>query len=330
MEELIRVSFPGLGIGEFEINKVAFPLFAGIEVRWYGIIITCAILVGFLYAHFRSKHEGISTDDLLDYAIYTVIFAIIGARAYYVLSEPDRFDSFYDVIAIWNGGIAIYGAIIAGALSIFVISKIKKINPLKALDMVAPGVMIAQSIGRWGNFCNGEAHGGVTEIFCRMGLSELSKSGIWSKTVYVHPTFLYESLWNLVGFLLINAFYKKKKFDGQILLMYITWYGFGRMFIEGLRTDSLYFMKNILGETVRTSQVVGALCFIVGTVLLIVLGMKARRARLAEGEYEPVYDLSEKSEDEIAETTEVIAEETTEETETTEKTEEDDENGKDN
>ena len=102
MEELIRVSFPGLGIGEFEINKVAFPLFAGIEVRWYGIIITCAILVGFLYAHFRSKHEGISTDDLLDYAIYTVIFAIIGARAYYVLSEPDRFDSFYDTAILFK------------------------------------------------------------------------------------------------------------------------------------------------------------------------------------------------------------------------------------
>lgn len=329
MEELIRVSFPGLGIGEFEINKIALHLFGDLSVRWYGIIITCAIIVGFLYAHYRSKHEGISTDDLLDYAIYTVIFSIIGARAYYVISEPERFDSFYDVIAIWNGGIAIYGAIIAGALSIFVISKIKKIKPMKALDMVAPGVMIAQSIGRWGNFFNGEAHGGATELFCRMGLSEANSIGIWSKTIYVHPTFLYESLWNLVGFIIINIFYKKKKFDGQVLLMYITWYGFGRMLIEGLRTDSLYFMKNVFGETIRVSQMIGALCFVVGMILLIVFGLKARRARLAEGEYEAVYDFSEKTETGSVETEEETEEVIEEVTEITEEKEED-EDGKDN
>ena len=280
---MVTLSFPGLGIGEFTFNKVAFELF-GLEVRWYGIIITCAIIVGFLYANYRAKYEGISTDDLLDYAIYTVIFSIIGARAYYVLTTLDThvYDSLYDVIAIWEGGIAIYGAVIAGAITIFVISKIKKIKPAKALDMVAPGVMIAQAIGRWGNFTNGEAFGGETDIFCRMGILHED----WKRTYYVHPTFLYESLWNLVGFILINAFYRKKKFDGQILLMYITWYGFGRMFIEGLRTDSLY----IFG-TVRISQLVGFLCFLVGTVLLIVFGMKARKARLAEGEYENVYHL---------------------------------------
>ena len=296
---MVTLSFPGLGIGEFSFNKVAFELF-GLEVRWYGIIITCAIIVGFLYANSRSKFEGVSTDDLLDYAIYTVIFAIIGARAYYVLTTLDTYDydSLYDVIAIWEGGIAIYGAVIAGALTIFVISKIKKIKPTKTLDMVAPGVMIAQAIGRWGNFTNGEAFGRETDIFCRMGIMHED----WNRMYYVHPTFLYESLWNVLGFILINAFYKKKKFDGQILLMYITWYGFGRMFIEGLRTDSLY----IFG-TIRISQLVGFLCFIVGTVLLIVFGVRARKARLADGEYENVYNISK---------------------ETTEKGEE--ENGKDN
>ena len=293
---MVTLSFPGFGIGEFSFNKVAFELF-GLEVRWYGIIITCAILVGFFYAHSRSKIEGISTDDLLDYAIYAVIFSIIGARTYFVLTTLDKYDydSLYDVIAIWEGGIAIYGAVIAGALTIFVVSKIKKINPAKALDMAAPGVMIAQAIGRWGNFTNGEAFGGETDIFCRMGIMH----DTWNKMYYVHPTFLYESLWNLLGFILINAFYKKKKFDGQIVLMYITWYGFGRMFIEGLRTDSLY----IFG-VIRISQLVGFLCFVIGTILLIVFGIKAKKARLAEVEYENVYNLTEEKEDIIEETTE--------------------------
>ncbi len=317
---MVTLSFPGLGIGEFSFNKVAFELF-GLEVRWYGIIITCAILLGFLYALKRSKFEGISTDDLLDYAIYTVIFSIIGARAYYVLTTFNDgehvYKNLYDVIAIWNGGIAIYGAVIAGALTIFVISKIKKIKPAKALDMVAPGVMIAQALGRWGNFFNGEAFGAETDIFCRMGIYHTH----WDKMYYVHPTFLYESLWNVVGFLLINAFYKKKKFDGQIVLMYITWYGFGRMFIEGLRTDSLY----ILGGTVRISQLVGALCFVVGTALLITFGVKARKARLAEGEYEPVYHLEGEEKPLTEETTE-----STEEATKTETEDEGEENGEDN
>lgn len=298
---MVQISFPGLGIGTFTINKVAFS-FLGISVRWYGIILTCAIIVGFLYAYKRSSFEGISKDDVLDYAIYTVIFAIIGARAYYVLTTLNQFeyDSFIDVIAIWNGGIAIYGAVIAGAITVFIVSKIKKIKVTKALDMVAPGVMLAQAIGRWGNFANGEAHGTETELFCRMGLMHDG----WSRMYYVHPTFLYESLWNLIGFLLINAFYKRKKYDGQIVLMYAAWYGFGRMFIEGLRTDSLY-----IGGTIRISQLVGFLCFVIGGILLIVFGIKARKAKLAEGEYQSVYNLSDK------EKTETVSEVKTEETE---------------
>ncbi len=283
---MVNVSFPGLGIGEFSFNKVAFtiPIGSGVEVRWYGIIITVGIILGLLYASFRAKHEGISFDDLLDITIFTVIFAIIGARLYYVIFSNDTYETFYDVIAIWNGGIAIYGAIIAGALTIIAVCKYKKIKMLKALDMAAPAVMIGQIIGRWGNFTNGEAYGYAVKeseflYFMRMGLSK----GSAPIQNFVHPTFLYESLWNLVGFLIINALYKKKKFDGQILLMYLTWYGFGRMFIEGLRTDSLP-----LG-IFRVSQIVGFVCFAAGLILLIVFLEKARHKELSGRAYESVY-----------------------------------------
>ena len=284
---MVNISFPGIGIEQFSVNKVAFeiPLFGGIEVRWYGLIITTGILLAMLYCYFRSKEEGIKLDDLLDMAIYTVIFGILGARLYYVLFTLDEYNNIYEAIAIWEGGLAIYGAIIAGALTILVICKIKKIVLAKALDMAAPAVMIGQILGRWGNFFNGEAHGGeVLEseffYFIRMGLSHGEGAKIVS---YYHPTFLYESLWNLVGFIIINALYKKKKFDGQIVLMYVTWYGFGRMLIEGLRTDSLY-----LG-VFRISQIVGFACFVVGAILLVLGFSKARRATLTAEEYVAAY-----------------------------------------
>ncbi len=285
---MITVSFPGLGIENFNVNPVAFtiPIFGGVEVRWYGIIITLGIILAFSYCAFRAKQEQIIFDDLLDMAIFTVIFAIIGARLYYVLTSLDKYNSFYDAIAIWEGGLAIYGAIIAGALTILLVCKHKKIKVTKAFDAVAPGVMIGQFLGRWGNFFNGEAYGiEVAEdsifYFIRMGLIPNIESA--SRMHYFHPTFLYESLWNMIGFILINIFYKKKKFDGQIVLMYISWYGFGRMLIEGLRTDSLYV------GVFRISQVVGFVCFVVGTLLLIINLTKARRARLTAMEYDPAY-----------------------------------------
>ncbi len=281
----VNISFPGIGIDPFSVSKEAFAIGENISVRWYGILITFGIILAILYCTYRSKHEGISFDDLLDMAIFTVIFAVIGARLYYVLTSLDQYDSLLDAIAIWNGGLAIYGAIIAGAITIFFVCKRKKINVMKAYDMVCPAVMIGQIIGRWGNFFNGEAHG--TQVlensalyFIRMGLSYGEGSQI---RYFYHPTFLYESLWNLVGFIIINSLYKKKKFDGQIFLMYITWYGFGRMLIEGLRTDSLYV------GVFRISQVVGFLCFVAGAVLLIMNFLKVRKARLAAVEYTPAY-----------------------------------------
>ncbi len=285
---MITVSFPGVGIDSFNLNPVAFtlPFFGGLEVRWYGIIITLGIILAFTYAAFRAKQEGIIFDDVLDIAIFTVIFGIIGARLYYVLTSLGEYDSFFEMIAIWEGGLAIYGGIIAGAITILLVCRFKKIKFLKMFDATAPAVMIGQILGRWGNFFNGEAYGeelkeGAFLYFARMGLIPNIESP--SRMYYFHPTFLYESLWNLVGFVIINALYKKKKFDGQIVLMYAAWYGFGRMLIEGLRTDSLYV------GVFRISQVVGFVCFVVGTLLLVIGLVKARRAALTAREYEPSY-----------------------------------------
>lgn len=283
---MVTISFPGLGIEPFTINPVAFTLFGKLEVRWYGLIITVGIILAFAYCAFRANQEGINFDNMLDIAIFTIFFSVIGARAYYVLTSLDQYDSIGEVFAIWEGGLAIYGAIIAGAITIFAVCRYKKISVLKMLDATAPAVMIGQIIGRWGNFCNGEAYGaevfeGNFFYFLRMGLLPNIESRF--QMHYFHPTFLYESVWNLVGFLLINALYKKKKFDGQVVLMYLTWYGFGRMLIEGLRTDSLYV------GVFRISQVVGFVCFVAGSILLVVNLLKVRRASLTTEAYAPTY-----------------------------------------
>ncbi len=261
------VSFPGLGIEEFSFSRVAFSIF-GKDIYWYGVIIMLGVIAAVIHAYVRSKREGIKVDDLLDLTIFIVFFGVLGARLYYVVTtlEGGRYDSFIDVIAIWDGGLAIYGGIIAGVITIFVVSLIKKINVFRVLDMVGPGVMLAQAIGRWGNFANGEAFGYEVATnsplyFLRMGvISDFTGSAM----KYYHPTFLYESLWNILGFVIITLLYKKKKFNSQNALMYLAWYGFGRMFIEGLRTDSLYV------GPFRISQVIGGLCFFVFGGLLVV------------------------------------------------------------
>ncbi len=277
-----HISFPGLGIKEFTIDPVAFTIF-GKDVMWYGVIISVGILLAISYMLYRAKHnEGIKHDDVYDYAIYIVLFGVIGARLYYVLTEFDQYkgktflETLKNSIAIWEGGLAIYGGIIAGGITLAIVSKIKKIKLGKAFDMAAPAVMLGQLIGRWGNFCNGEAYGwseNVATFPLRMHLrkTEISygrEDEIFSG--FVHPTFLYESLWNLTGFILINLFYKKKKYDGQVFFMYITWYGFGRMLIEGLRTDSLY-----VGDF-RISQVIGFLCFFFGLSILTAMEIVIR------------------------------------------------------
>ena len=323
--EKVTVSFPGLGIGETTLNPVAFTLFGKIEVRWYGIFITLGMMLALVYVLWRAKKsEGVKPDDVIDVGLVAIILSIIGARLYYVLTTLGeyRYDSFLDVIALWNGGLGVYGGVLGGALGIFIVCRVKKIKSLRLYDAAVPAVMFAQMLGRWGNFFNGEAYGyqivnGGSRYFfflkefsipvpswLRMGLSPNEFTG--NTLAYVHPTFLYESLWNLIGFLLLNLFYRKKKFNGQILLSYLAWYGFGRMFIEGLRTDSLYICKGIFGtDGIRISQLVGLLCFLIGAALLIFIPVYRKKHPCFAAYEKPVLETGAPAEtvEEPAETT---------------------------
>lgn len=344
------VGFPGLGIDKLEINKVAFSLFGALEVRWYGMMLTLGIVLAFLYVIYRGKrNEGVVSDDIIDVGIFTVIAGVVGARLYYVLTTMNdgvhHYESFLDVIAIWNGGIAVYGSIIGGAIAIFFVTRHKKINTLKFCDMVVPGLILAQGVGRWGNFFNGEAHGSIiadVTAFDFLGMQFLLPSGegtlfhtlrMWlygtSGWSYYHPTFLYESVWCILGFILLNVLYSKKRFHGQMLLVYATWYGFGRMLIEGFRTDSLY----IPGTTLRISQCVGLVCFLVGGALLLFFSVRLRK----NAPVSPVLASAGKAPDHKTDAKEAVTEEpakeentTKENTTTTEDSKEETSNGNEN
>ncbi len=299
---MTMVSFPGLfGQKIFNIDPVAFRIF-GLEVRWYGLIICTGIILAVLNTIRCAKKEGISTDDVLDYAIWVVPSGIIGARLYYVLTSLSEYHSIGEAVAIWNGGLAIYGGVIGGALAVLIVSKIKKISFLKMGDSIATSLLIGQLIGRWGNFCNGEAYGSLEGIdflgkhIATPGLKDsyvlrmVVNSDASYGTEVVHPTFLYESIWNLIGLLVISYFvYRMKKFDGQIILAYLAWYGFGRFFIEGLRTDSLY-----LGNTgIRISQLLALLTFLFAVAMTIIMLVRHKKG-LAEGkEYVSQFGVSE-------------------------------------
>ncbi len=279
-----KISFPGLGIKEFSVNSVAFTI-PGTEIgiAWYAIIITFGMLCCIAYAVLQSRKIGMTVDDVIDFALFTIPIGVIGARLYYVIFDNENtYETIIDVFNIRQGGLAIYGGIIAGALTVLAVSYFKKINFFAFGDCVAPGVLLAQGIGRWGNFMNGEAYGAQTDGFLRMGLNNRNVisdiyDGILTdirvgETAYVHPTFLYESLWNLTGVLLVYLYSRLigKKYDGQLILLTFGWYGLGRMFIEGLRTDSLY-----VGSTgIRVSQLLAAVIFIVCLGLLIFLAIR--------------------------------------------------------
>lgn len=279
------ISFPGLWGLEICIDPVMISI-GGLKIYWYGFIIMLGIITAFFYALWRGKQERIQSDHIYDLAIYTVLFGVIGARLYYVLTTlgEQSYRSFIDVIAIWNGGLAIYGAIIAGAATIIIYTRIKRIPTLRLLDAATPGVMIAQAIGRWGNFTNGEAYGSLSrfEFFgsvfetnfennpLRMAVQKVYEGGFAVNKGVFHPTFFYESVWNIIGFILIQFIYRKKKYNGQITLIYIGWYGLGRMFIEGLRTDSLTV------GSIRISQLLALICFIACSTALIVMALRTR------------------------------------------------------
>ena len=262
------LSFPGLGINGMEMNSVAFSIF-GISIAWYAIIITFGLILAIIYTMYRASKIGVDYEQIIDFAIFVVPFGILGARLYYVLCELDRYHSFWEIFDIRSGGLAIYGGIIAGAITVFVVCKVKKISFPALGDCIVPGLILAQAIGRWGNFVNVEAFGSVTDVAWRMSSPSIAQylanqiSGeeyyaIINGTLGVHPTFFYESFWNIIGFIAINFFYKHKKYDGQIILLVFGWYGLGRAWIEGLRTDSLY----IPGTAIRVSQLLAILIFV--------------------------------------------------------------------
>jgi len=278
---MTQISFPGIGIGEFSLNRV-FVKIGSLTVYWYGVIICLGIIAGFAVGYMRMKKIGVSADDLADLILICVPSAIIGARLYYVLAELDTYHSFMEMIAVWNGGLAIYGGVIAGILSFSLVCRYKKKPLLKMYDCAAPGLILGQIIGRWGNFFNAEAFGSASSyefLGKQYDISALSARNPLRMTIngeVVHPTFLYESLWNLAGFILMNVFFKKKAFDGEVLLWYLSWYGLGRCVIEGLRTDSL------TSGGIRISQLLALLCFGAGSIAIIVMRIKKHSERKKE------------------------------------------------
>lgn len=251
------ISFPGLGL---EMNPPRTLTLGPVTIHYYGLIIACGLLLAVFYACRRCKQFGIKEDDLTDGVLWVTPFAIICARAYYcIFSWQEYAANPISVLYIWNGGLAIYGGVLGAIIGVAVFAKVKKIKITALLDLVALGFLIGQCVGRWGNFFNREAFGAATDSFFRMGLFNT----VTQEFEYYHPTFLYESVWNLAGFVLLHFLSKKRKYDGQIALGYAAWYGLGRAFIEGLRMDSLY-----LGSFRVSQLLAGISCFAAVAVLL--------------------------------------------------------------
>ena len=241
------------------MNPVAFRIF-GIDVMWYGVLISTGVLLGVLIALKEAKRTGFREDDLIDFLLYAIPAGIVGARAYYVIFSWDYYSqNLSQIINIRNGGLAIHGAIILGVITGILFCKKRKINVLEILDLVMPSVALGQAIGRWGNFINQEAHGGPTDL----------PWGIMVDGQKVHPTFLYESIIDFCIFLFLIWFRKHKKANhGQIIGLYLILYSAGRFFVEGLRTDSLMFAG------MRVAQLISIASIIIGAALLIYVKKK--------------------------------------------------------
>ena len=263
------IVFPALGL---EMDPPLGFSLGALSIRFYGVIIAVGLLLAVYYGLKRSKQFGLKENDILDGVLWIVPFAVICARAYYCIFEWDRFaDDPISALYIWKGGLAIYGGVIGAAIGVLVHCRIKKIKLGAVLDIVALGFLIGQCIGRWGNFMNREAFGSITESFLRMEIT----SDITGVRAAYHPTFLYESLWNLLGFVALHFLSKKRQYDGQIALGYVAWYGLGRTLIEGLRMDSL-----VWGDF-RVSQLLAAVtCFAAATVLVIMAFRKHDKSKL--------------------------------------------------
>lgn len=276
--DFTTVSFPKLGLS-FNLSQVAFTLF-GFEVYWYALIIAAAVVAAVAFGLVKAKSVGLDSDKVVDVIIVGIIGGIIGARLYYVLFNLDEYKN--NLLAVFDtrkGGLAIYGGLIFAVLAGLLMCKIRKVKMAPMLDLAGLGFLLGQGIGRWGNFVNVEAFGSPTTLPWGMSANpithELSKSYPLAadSVIMAHPTFLYESLWCILGFVLLNLYFKHRKFDGQIFLMYGVWYGVERFFVEGLRMDSL-----LIGPF-RVSQLVSAL-LVIGCIaaMLIIFVMQKEKA----------------------------------------------------
>ncbi len=263
------IAFPGLGL-HFTLKR-SFSFFGLIDIYWYAVIICCGILCGFLYATREGKRQNLPTDLFVDVLLVGLPSAIVGARLYYVFSRWDYYRlDFWQIFNIRGGGLAIYGGLIGAVIAVSVYCIVKKQNILQLFDICAVSLLIGQGIGRWGNFVNAEAYGYETTLPWAM---EIVAEG---QPLLVHPTFLYESVWNLLGAGLLAFLIKHKKRNGQIFWLYLIWYGIGRFLIEGLRADSLMFFQ------FRISQLVACFSIVIGGFML--LYPLFQRNRLKENE----------------------------------------------
>ena len=257
-----EISFPALGLS---LDPPKYLEIGPLTIYYYGVIIAFGLILAVLYGCKRSREFGIKEDDVVDAVLWVTPFAILCARLYYCLFSWDYYGKNpIEILYIWEGGLAIYGGVLGALVGVLVFCKIKKIKVAALLDLMLLGFLIGQSIGRWGNFMNREAFGAETEFFLRMGLLNSRNATI----IYVHPTFLYESVWNAIGFVLLHFLSKRRRYDGQIALSYAAWYGLGRAFIEGLRTDSLWW------GPFRVSQLLAAVSCFAALVALLVLSFR--------------------------------------------------------
>ena len=277
------IRFPGL-FGDWTFTASSKALDIGNGIYWYGILIAAGLLLAIVFC-LRQRHKyGITEDNLFDGVLWGIPCGVIGARLYYVVFYLDNYRNhdgsfnWGDAVAVWDGGLAIYGGIIAVVIVALILSRVKKFNLWAMMDLVVMGLLIGQAVGRWGNFMNREAFGGETTLPWRM---ELTLRG--GDIVQVHPTFFYESLWNVIGLaLIVFAVSKVRRFDGQNTCFYFLWYGIGRFWIEGLRTDSLYlFDWQLFGQPIRVSQAL-SLAMIVVSLVLLVYHLKIRPHEPAE------------------------------------------------
>ncbi|OIU69595.1 prolipoprotein diacylglyceryl transferase [Rossellomorea aquimaris] len=249
------------------IDPIAFQL-GPLQVHWYGVIIGLGIALGLYLAISESKRLGLHPDTFVDLLVWAIPIAILSARAYYVAFEWDYYSQNPgDIIKVWNGGIAIHGALIGSVITALVFAKIKGISFWKLTDIAAPSIILGQAIGRWGNFMNQEAHGGeVTRSFLEnLHLPRFIIDQMYINGTYYHPTFLYESLWNIAGFILLLILRRKANLRrGELFLSYVIWYSIGRFFVEGMRTDSL-----MLTEFLRIAQVISLVLIVVAAALII-------------------------------------------------------------